>query len=70
MLEVGHSLLDGLSAICPVGPPMAQWLSRQFCFLAFVTTVGTAIVKIYEWRRDVLYVPYLAKRRSEPNRPR
>ena len=35
--------------------------------LAFVIAVGTAIVKIYEWRQDVLYGPYLAKRRSEPN---
>ena len=39
-------------------------------FLAFVTAVGAAIVKIYEWRQDVLYGPYLAKQRSEPNRPR
>ena len=39
-------------------------------FLAFVTAVGTTIVKIYEWRHDVLYGPYLAKQRSEPNRPR
>ena len=28
-------------------------------FLAFVTAVGAAIVKIYEWRQDVLYGPYL-----------
>ena len=39
-------------------------------FLAFVTAVGVAIVKLYEWRHDVLYGPYLAKQRSEPNRPR
>ena len=39
-------------------------------FLVFVTAVGTTIVKIYEWRQDVLYGPYLAKHRSEPNRPR
>ena len=32
-------------------------------FLAFVIAVGTAIVKIYEWRQDVLYGPYLAKQR-------
>jgi hypothetical protein len=35
-------------------------------FLAFVTGVGAAIVKIYEWRQDVIYGPYLAKQRS-PN---
>jgi hypothetical protein len=39
-------------------------------FLAFVIAVGTAIVKIYEWRQDVLYGPYLANQRSERNRPR
>jgi hypothetical protein len=39
-------------------------------FLAFVTAVGVAIVKIYEWRQDVLYGPNLAKQRSNPNRPR
>jgi hypothetical protein len=37
-------------------------------FLAFVTAAGTAIVKIYEWRQDVLYGPYLAKQCSEPSR--
>ena len=36
-------------------------------FLVFVAAVGAAIVKVYEWRQDVLYGPYLAKRRSEPN---
>jgi hypothetical protein len=39
-------------------------------FLAFVTAVGVAIVKIYKWRQDVLYGPYLAKQRFKPNRPR
>jgi hypothetical protein len=39
-------------------------------FLPFVAAIGAAIVKIYEWRQDVLYGPYLAKQRSEPNRPR
>ena len=38
-------------------------------FLPFVAAIGAAIVKIYEWRQDVLYGPYLAKQRSEPNRP-
>jgi hypothetical protein len=39
-------------------------------FLAFVTAVGTAIVKIYQRRQDVLYGPYLAKQQSESIRPR
>jgi hypothetical protein len=38
-------------------------------FLAFVTAVGTAIVKIYQRRQDVLYGPYLAKQQSESIRP-
>jgi hypothetical protein len=36
-------------------------------FLAFVILVGVIIVKIYEWRHDVLYGPYIG-RRSERNR--
>ena len=35
-------------------------------FLVFVTAVGAAIVKVYEWRQDVLHGPYIrrADRRS------
>ena len=36
-------------------------------FLAFVILVGVIVVKIYEWRQDVLYGPYIG-RRSERNR--
>lgn len=28
-------------------------------FLVFVSTAGVAIVKLYEWRQDVLYGPYI-----------
>ena len=28
-------------------------------FLAFVVAVSAAVVKVYEWRQDVLYGPYL-----------
>jgi hypothetical protein len=28
-------------------------------FLAFVTALGTGAVKLYEWRQDVLYGPYI-----------
>jgi hypothetical protein len=28
-------------------------------FLVFVAVVGAAIVKVYEWRQDVLYGPYI-----------
>jgi hypothetical protein len=28
-------------------------------FSAFVAIVGTFIVKVYEWRQDVLYGPYI-----------
>lgn len=27
-------------------------------FLALVTALGAAVVKVYEWRQDVLYGPY------------
>ena len=36
-------------------------------FLAFVILIGAIVVKIYEWRQDVLYGPYIG-RRSERNR--
>jgi hypothetical protein len=28
-------------------------------FLIFVAAIGTAVVKVYEWRQDVLYGPYI-----------
>ena len=28
-------------------------------FLVFITTLGATIVKVYEWRQDVLYGPYV-----------
>ena len=31
-------------------------------FLAFVSAAGVVIVKIYEWRQDVLYGPYSGPR--------
>jgi hypothetical protein len=27
-------------------------------FLAFVLAIGVIVVKLYEWRQDVLYGPY------------
>jgi hypothetical protein len=36
-------------------------------FLAFAVVIGSAVVKIYEWRQDVLYGPYIG-RRSDQNR--
>ena len=39
-------------------------------FLPFVAAIGAAIVKIYEWRQDVLYGPYLAEQRRKENGPR
>jgi hypothetical protein len=34
--------------------------------LAFVFAIGAIVVKIYEWRQDVLYGPYIG-RRSDRN---
>ena len=30
-------------------------------FIAFVVTVGAAIVKAYEWHQDILYGPYMKR---------
>jgi hypothetical protein len=38
--------------------------------VAVVAVAGPSIVKVYEWRRDVLYGPYLARDRVRPNRKR
>ena len=48
----------------------ASWLEavgKIIVLLAFVVAIGAIIVKVYEWRQDVLYGPYIA-RRSERNR--
>jgi hypothetical protein len=45
-----------------------KMIIETILFLVFVTAVGAAIVKVYEWRQDVLYGPYLTRQRSEPNR--
>lgn len=31
-------------------------------FLALVVAAGVVIVKVYEWRQDVLYGPYIGRR--------
>jgi hypothetical protein len=36
-------------------------------FVAFVVAISAAVVKVYEWRQDVLYGPYIG-RRSDQNR--
>ena len=30
-------------------------------FLAFVLAMGVAVVKLYEWRQEVLYGPYIGR---------
>jgi hypothetical protein len=35
---------------------------------AVVAAIAATIVKVYEWRRDVLYGPYLARDRGKPKR--
>ena len=37
---------------------------------AFAAAIGVAVVKVIEWRMDVLYGPYLSKERVEQKRPR
>jgi hypothetical protein len=41
-------------------------VTAAILFLVFVVAVGTAVVKAYEWRQDVLYGPYIG-RGSERN---
>jgi hypothetical protein len=41
-------------------------VTAAMLFLVFVVAIGTALVKAYEWRQDVLYGPYIG-RRSEIN---
>jgi hypothetical protein len=37
---------------------------------AFAAAIGVAVVKLIEWRMDVLYGPYLTKERAEQKRLR
>jgi len=39
-------------------------------FVAVAVAMGAVIVKVYEWRQDVLYGPYLAGERVYPKRRR
>jgi hypothetical protein len=39
-------------------------------FIAFVAAGGTVIVKAYQWRRDVLYGPYMKRADSAYKRER
>jgi hypothetical protein len=36
--------------------------------IAVVAAIGASVVKIYEWRQDVLYGPFLAKDGENRNR--
>jgi LPS O-antigen subunit length determinant protein (WzzB/FepE family) len=47
--------------------PVQKMVIETIVFLAFVIAMGVAVVKVYEWRQDVLFGPYVG-RRSERNR--
>jgi hypothetical protein len=34
--------------------------------VAVLAAMGATIVKVYEWRQDALYGPYLARERVDP----
>jgi hypothetical protein len=36
-------------------------VTAAILFLVFVVAIGTAVVKAYEWRQDVLYGPYISR---------
>jgi hypothetical protein len=38
-------------------------------FLAFVVAIGAVVVKIYEWRQNVLYGRYLGPRSERSRHP-
>jgi hypothetical protein len=45
----------------------SKMVIETIVFLVFVVAVGAVVIKVYEWRQDVLYGPYVG-RRSERNR--
>jgi hypothetical protein len=49
-------------------PLVNKMFIETIVFLVFVVAIAAVVVKVYEWRQDVLYGPYLG-RRSERNRP-
>jgi hypothetical protein len=51
----------------PLTAGSKKMVIETILFLVFVVAVGALIVKVYEWRQDVLYGPYIGQR-SERNR--
>jgi len=47
--------------------PVQKMVIETIVFLVFVVAIGVVVVKVYEWRQDVLYGPYVG-RRSERDR--
>jgi hypothetical protein len=45
-------------------------LIELILLFAFAAAIGVAVVKVIEWRMDVLYGPYLARQRVEQKRRR
>jgi hypothetical protein len=43
-------------------------LIELILLFAFAAAIGVAVVKVIEWRMDVLYGPYLAWDRAEQKR--
>jgi hypothetical protein len=54
----------------PASARIQKMIIELTVLVATVAAMGAAIVKIYEWRQDVLYGPYLARERVEQNRRR
>jgi hypothetical protein len=45
-------------------------LVELILLFAFAAAIGVAVVKVIEWRMDVLYGPYRARERAEQKHPR
>jgi hypothetical protein len=48
--------------IVPHLPGTEIMIIETVLFLAFVVVAGAAIVKVYEWRQDVLHGQYIRRR--------
>ena len=54
----------------PVASGIRKMVIELVLLFAFAVAIGVAVVKVIEWRLDVLYGPYLARDRVEQKRRR
>jgi hypothetical protein len=59
--------LEGPKSI-PYRQRFRKMLIELALFIAIVAAMGATIVKVYEWRQNILYGPNLAKEREKTRR--